>query len=331
MRKLSIGIYFLVCSFIQLSAQEKITVVSSASMLYDMVENIAGDAIVNELIVPIGGDPHLYEPTPRDAQKISKADLIFVNGLTFEGWIIELIENSGTSASLDTVTNKVTPMGSTVYKDSYDPHAWMDVSNGLKYITSIKNSLVRVDPKNKELYEKNYKTYYEELEELDAYIMKRIQEIPKEKRVLITTHDAFSYYGKRYGLELEAVVGISTEAEAQTSDIQRIIKAIESSGVPAIFIESTIDPKLMKQIAKDNKVSIGGELYADSIGGKDSEGNSYYNMLKHNTDAIVSALSGKGNMSIKEDQSGSSKTLYITLASIFLLGMLLLIFKLNKS
>jgi len=315
----------------QLFAQDKIKVVSSASMIYDMVKNITGDAAENELIVPIGGDTHLYEPTPRDAQKVTKADIVFVNGLTFEGWIIELIKNSGTEAILDTVTNMITPLGSQVYKDSYDPHAWMDVSNGLKYITSIKNSLVKVDPANAEVYEKNYKAYYKKLEELDAYIIKRMQEIPKDKRVLITTHDAFSYYGKKYGLELEAIVGISTEAEAQTSDIQRIMKAIKTSNVPAIFIESTIDPKQMKQIAKDNNVKIGGELFADSIGGEDTDANSYYDMLKHNTDAIVNALSGGALSEVKVDQSGSSMKTYLVIGAIFLLGLLFVIFKLNKS
>lgn len=315
----------------QVFAQDKIKVLSSASMIYDMVKNITGDVAENELIVPIGGDPHLYEPTPRDAQKVTKADIVFVNGLTFEGWIIELIKNSGTEAILDTVTNMITPLGSQVYENSFDPHAWMDVSNGLKYITSIKNSLVKVDPANAEVYEKNYKAYYKKLEELDTYIIKRIQEIPKDKRVLITTHDAFSYYGKKYGLELEAIVGISTEAEAQTSDIQRIIKSINTSKVPAIFIESTIDPKQMKQIAKDNNVKIGGELFADSIGGEDTDANSYYDMLKHNTDAIVNALSGGSLSEIKEDESGSSMTTYLVIGGIFLLGLLFLIFKLNKS
>jgi len=327
-----LSLLFIIILSVNTHAQEaKLKVLSSASMIHDMVKNIGGDAIENKLIVPIGGDPHLYEPTPRDAQKVSAADLIFVNGLTFEGWIIELIKNSGTKATLDTVTNQIKPIGSTVYENSYDPHAWMDVSKGLKYITSIKNSLVKHDPKNAALYESNYKAYYNKLEELDKYITRRIQEIPSDKRVLITTHDAFSYYGKKYGLRLEAIVGISTEAEAQTSDIQRIIKSIKDSGVPAIFIESTIDPKQMKQIAKDNKVTIGGELFADSIGGEDTNANSYYDMLKHNTDVIVSALKGENNGQIKEDKSGSSINAYLILGAIFLLGLLFLIFRLNKS
>lgn len=329
MKNILLAILLVAC-FCNIKAQEKITVVSSATMIHDMVKNITGDAVINEVIVPIGGDPHLYEPTPKDAQLISKADLIFVNGLTFEGWIIELIENSGTKAQMDTVTNGIKPLGSQIYKNSFDPHAWMDVSLGLKYVSNIKNSLVEADPKNKDIYIKNYEAYYKKLEELDKYITNRVKEIPKEKRVLITTHDAFSYYGRKYGLELEAIVGISTEAEAQTSDIQRIIKSIKKTGVPAIFVESTINPKQMKQIAKDNNVSIGGELFADSIGDKESGANSYYDMLKKNTDVIVDALS-KGNLTeIKEDNSESSNTLYFVLAGLFLLGFLLLYFKLNK-
>jgi ABC-type Zn uptake system ZnuABC Zn-binding protein ZnuA len=296
-----------------------------------MVKNVAGDAVENKVIVPIGGDPHIYKPTPGDAILIASADQIFINALTFEGWILELIANSGTKAVVDTVTIGIDAIQSSHYKDSYDPHAWMDVSNGLIYVENIKNALTKLDPQNKNLYESNYLSYRNKLIELDKYISRRILEIPEQKRILITSHDAFKYYGKRYGLQLEAIQGISTEAQAQTSDIMRINSIIKKTGIPAIFIESTINPKLIKQLAKDNNVVIGGELFADSIGGKDSEADSYIGMLKHNTDVIVEALKGQSIQTSKDKSEGQSNVmLYTILASIFIFTLLGLMYKLNK-
>ncbi|RMF32247.1 MAG: LPXTG cell wall anchor domain-containing protein, partial [Bacteroidetes bacterium] len=176
-------------------------------------------------------------------------------------------------------------------KNATDPHAWMDARNGLIYIENIKNALIELDPDNREVYEFNYGVYRQQLEDLDRYIEEQIQRIPPKQRILITSHDAFHYYGKRYGLRLESILGISTDAEAQTSDIVRLNRVIRENQVPAVFIESTVNPKLLEQIAHDNNVAIGGKLYSDSIGGPDSPAPSYYDMLKYNTDTIVEALS----------------------------------------
>lgn len=315
-------------------AQDKKVVVSSASMIWDMVKNIAGDKIENKLIVPIGGDPHIYDPNPADAQKVAGADLIFVNGLTFEGWINELIENSGTKAKTITVTQGITPISSSVYDNAYDPHAWMDVSLALTYIKNIKDGLVEVDPINADFYNSNYTNYKSRLEDLDAYIIKRIKEIPEAKRLLVTSHDAFSYYGRKYGLRVEGVIGISTESEAQTSDMVRVQKAIKESGVPAIFVETTINPQLLKQIAKDNDVFIGGALFADSIGDKGSGGNSYYDMLKSNTDVIVNALTNTVSKETTTSHTGEATSsgwmAYGILALVLILGLIFLIMKMNK-
>ena len=311
------------------SQGDKPIVLSSASMIWDMAKNIGGDKVKHQLIVPIGGDPHLYEPTPGDARKVENADLIFVNGLTFEGWIIELIENSGTRAELDTVTNGIKAISSDTYKDSFDPHAWMDINNAFIYIDNIRKSLTELDPDNADYYRSNYEKYREKLDSLDQYIRERVAEIPEEKRVLITSHDAFKYYGKRYGLRLEAIVGISTEAEAQTSDIVRINKTIAETGVPAIFIESTINPKLIRQIAKDNNIVIGGKLYADSIGDEDSPAPSYYDMLKHNTDTIVNALSGSSAGEEEAEERGGT-LIYLVIGVLLVAGLWLVIRQMNK-
>ncbi len=326
---------------ITLMAQnEKPLVVASASMIADMTQSVGGDHIDVEMIVPIGGDPHLHEPTPSDARLVTQADLILINGLTFEGWINELIENSGTSAQTVTVTEGVRVLRSQTYENSADPHAWMDAANGIIYARNIKDALIKLDPDNEKAYQGNYLAYVEELSILDQEILSSMQTIPEEKRVLITSHDAFQYYGNKYGIKLEAIMGISTEAEAQTSDIIRVNKAIRDQNIPAIFVESTINPKLIEQLAHDNGITIGGKLYADSLGDKDSPASTYIDMLRYNTQTIVSALKQEVGDSIahshNDDHSnhnggGKSQRSFIwILAGLMLLGLALLIYRLNK-
>jgi ABC-type Zn uptake system ZnuABC Zn-binding protein ZnuA len=289
-----------------LAQDEKPLVVSTASIFADMAQLIGGDEVRIESVVPIGGDPHTYEPTPSDAQLIASADLILKNGLTFEGWLSELIENSGTKADVKLITEGITPIGSQTYANSSDPHAWMDASNGLKYIENIKDALVKLRPELKEQFEFNYGVYRQQIEDMDTYIQTEINKIPAAQRVLITSHDAFQYYGRRYGLRLESVLGTSTDAQVQTSDMKRLVQVIKETGVPAVFVESTINPKLLEQLAEDNGVSIGGQLYSDSIGDKDSPAPSYLDMLKHNTNTIVKALSAKKKAAVTEHQEEDS-------------------------
>ncbi len=311
-------------------AQDKKLVVATASMMGDMAENIAGGEVIVKTIVPIGGDPHLYEPTPKDAQLANQADLVLKNGLTFEGWLNDLIANSGTKAKTVRVTEGINPIESAAYKNSADPHAWMDASLGLVYIKNIKDALVELAPEHKETFEFNYGVYKKQLEDLDHYIIDQIQTIPAAQRVLITSHDAFQYYGRKYGIRLEAILGTSTDAEVQTSDIMRLNKVIQSSKVPAVFIESTINPKLLEQLAKDNDIKVGGQLYADSIGDKDSPAPSYIDMLKYNTDVIVKALSeqhvSKADASIgyeSQQEEGTNWMLWGAIGALMLGGFLL--------
>ena len=309
----------------------QIKVVASASMFHDMTENIAGDLIDLKSIVPIGSDPHLYEPIPKDAQAVSEADLILVNGLTFEGWINELIENSGTKAKVITITEGIDVVGSLDYEDSFDPHAWMSARNGLVYIDNITKALIEADPSNESQYLENARSYSERIKTLDSYIRTAIESIPRDQRVLVTSHDAFQYYGQEYGLKLEAIMGISTESDAQTSDLIRVTEAIGKFNVPAIFVESTINPAMMQQIAKDNKVEIGGELYADSLGEPEGEAGTYYDMLKHNTDIIVAGLKKPmSTVSESNPEKESNFLSYALIAALLLAGFLFVVYKMNK-
>jgi len=326
-------ILFCLCMFqLQLMAQDKLKVVTTASIFKDMTANIAQDKIELSSIVPVGGDPHLHEPIPRDAQIVQAADLVLINGLTFEGWINELIANSGTKASVHTITEGIVPVSSLVYKDATDPHAWMSAKNGLIYIDNILSALVAADPANSDFYTKNAEAYKSELEALHNYIQVGVNSIPRKNRVLITSHDAFQYYGRAYGLKLEAIMGISTESDAQTSDIIRVNDAIKKYEVPAIFIESTINPAMIKQVAEDNDIIIGGELFADSLGDENSEGATYIKMLRHNTDVIVKALRdgtvAKGHDHHNEKKEGNLLT-YLIVGGLLLAGMLLVIWKIK--
>ena len=331
MKYINTIVLLLITSMVALS-QAKIKVVSSASIFQDMAMNIGGDKIEAFTIVPIGGDPHLYEPKPSDAQLVKSADIILVNGLTFEGWINKLIKNSGSAAKVYTITEGVNVLKSDKYKNAADPHAWMDASNGLKYIENIKDALIATDPKNTDYYNENYKKYRVEISNLDEYIAREIKKIPEEKRMLVTSHDAFAYYGRRYGVRLNALKGISTEAETQTKDMVRVSNAIRESQVPAIFIESTINPQVIQQIARDNNVQIGGELFADSIGAEDSEGPTYLTMLKHNTDVIVKALSQNTMTATKidSDRSSSGWLIYLIVGLVMLAALAFAITKFNK-
>jgi ABC-type Zn uptake system ZnuABC Zn-binding protein ZnuA len=320
-------------SALTLSAQEsRPLVVATASMFADMAEVIGGNLIEVRTIVPIGGDPHSYEPTPGDARLVARADLILRNGLTFEGWIRELIENSGTAADIVLITAGIEVIESETYANSADPHAWMSAANGLIYIRNIRDALTTILPEYAEEFDFNYRLYAEQIKTLDEEIAAQIQALPPAKRVLITSHDAFRYYGKRYGIRVEAVLGTSTDADVQTSDIRRLNRVLEESEVPAVFIESTVNPKVLQQIARDNGVVIGGSLYADSLGDPDSPGGTYLKMLRHNTRVIVGGLSRERGTSAPELAESNHQERFWLFGFIGLLmlgSFFFMVFKLN--
>lgn len=321
------------CLTSSLIAQQKLRVVASASMIQDIASQVIGNNHNIEVIVPIGGDPHIHEPTPSNVRLVAGADLILINGLTFEGWINELIHNSGTKGAVVTVSEGIDVLTSQAYHNSADPHAWMDVSNAVIYARNIRDAIKKLDPDKGTLYDDNYARYEQELLNLDTEIKAAIETIPPAKRVLITSHDAFQYYGRRYGIRLEAIMGVSTEAEAQTADIVRVSRAIRESQVPAIFIESTINPKMVQQLAKDNEVNIGGKLYADSLGDKDSPAATYIGMLRYNTHTIVSALRGEiSNTTSHSDHSAGDTnwSLLAVISAVLIIGTIAAVYKLNQ-
>lgn len=316
----------LCCCALPLTAQSQYRVVATASIFADMAEQIAGGTVEVLSVVPVGGDPHTYDPTPGDMQLLRSADLILRNGLTFEGWLDRLIQNSGSAARVVTITEGIEPIRSERYNNATDPHAWMDARHGLQYIENIKNALIELDPDNQQQYEFNYGVYRQQLVDLDKEIQALIDSIPEQQRILITSHDAFQYFGQRYGIRLEAVLGTSTDADVQTSDIARLTRVIQTEQVPAIFIESTINPRLLQQLARDNKVRIGGELYSDSLGPKGSPASTYYDMLRHNARTISQALR---NAEARETmpQQGNGLWLWLALGALLFSGLGLVLWR----
>ncbi len=314
-----LSLLFMILFFMSSSIKaqsDDLQIVATTSFIKDLTQNIAGDKHQVVSLMPTGGDPHIYDPVPQDAKTLADADLILKNGLLLEGWLDKLINNSGTKGKIVSVSDGVDAIKNEAYHGAPDPHAWMSIPNAIIYINNITQALIEVDSINEAYYRENFQRYKKELEELDQYIFDEISRIPEEHRLLLTSHDAFRYYGNRYGLEVNSILGTSTDADVRIEDINKLIGVIEESGVPCIFIESTINPKLMEQIAQDNTIVIGGKLFADSLGDEFSGADSYYNMIMQNTDRIVAGLMGESSV------AGMQQDFLIFIIVIFLLFIL---------
>lgn len=276
------------------SQSDKPQVLATTTFIADIAKNVAGDAVRVESILSVGGDPHLYEPVPGDARKIAQCEMVLVNGLTLEGWMQELIANSGTKAEVVVISRGVVPISDPAHHNATDPHAWMQAANGILYAQNIAEALSTRYPEHAQDFAKNLERYQAMLDSVDRYIKAKIQTIPERHRILVTSHDAFHYYGNRYGIRVESILGTTTDAEVQIKDIDHLMKVIEDNELPAIFVESTINPKLLEQIARDKDIIIGGKLYADALGPAGSGAETYAKMIAHNTDVIVAGLTSEG-------------------------------------
>lgn len=270
--------------------QDRPQIIATTTFIADIAKNVAGDAIRVESLLPVGSDPHLYEPVPGDARKIAQAEVVLMNGLTLEGWMQELIDNSGTKADIVIISRGVASITDPAHHNATDPHAWMSAANGITYAQNIAQALTTRYPEHTATIQQNLERYQRELEEADRYIKAQIARIAPKHRILVTSHDAFRYYGNRYGIRVESILGTTTDAEVQIKDIDHLMKVIEENELPAIFVESTINPKLLEQIARDKKIMIGGKLYADALGPAGSGAETYTKMIMHNTDVIVGGL-----------------------------------------
>ncbi|HAY34421.1 MAG TPA: zinc ABC transporter substrate-binding protein [Ignavibacteria bacterium] len=269
---------------------KKITAVSSINIISDIVKNIGGDKVESFSICGVGVDPHTYHAKPSDPRLISKSNIVFINGFNLEHWIEEMISSAGSEVKKVTVSEGITPITDEKGFGDPDPHAWFDVKYAKIYAENIAKGLSEADPKNADYYNENLKKYLTELDNLDNWIKDEIQKIPEEQRILITSHDAFRYFGKAYGMEVKGLQGISTEAKVRTEDFKNIIDLIKSKKIKSVFVETSVNPKLLEQISQETGVVVGGTLFSDSIGNEGTPEGSYTGAVKFNVNTIVNSL-----------------------------------------
>lgn len=279
----------------------KPVIVASTTQIADFARQVAGDqALVKSILAP-GADPHTYNVTPDDVQIVLGADLCIENGLHLEGknWMSTLAKDA--QKTLITATDGIQALSISQGGQSIpDPHAWLSPKNVVVYVNNITRGIIALDPGNKAFYRARAKLFLQQLRVLDAWIREQINAVSPQQRILVTTHDAFNYFCREYRLNEKndflsiAPVGWSTGAEVGAGITperrRKVIESIKASGAPAIFVETTINPKQIREIAKETGVKIGGELYSDSIGPEGSAAETYIGMMRENTLLIVNSL-----------------------------------------
>jgi zinc/manganese transport system substrate-binding protein len=272
-------------------AAETISVVASFSILGDIVGHIGGDRVKVDALVGPEEDAHVFDPAPQDAARIATAKLVVINGLGFEGWMDRLIKASGGAPKLAVASEGIVSHQATIDgRERIDPHAWQDVSNVRIYAQNIVDALITIDPEGDSVYRGNLARFDSELMALDVEIRAAITAIPAERRKIVTTHDAFGYFARAYGVEMLAPQGISTEAEASAKDVARIIQLVKSEKIPAVFLENVSDPRLAERIASESGARIGGKLYSDALSKENAPAGTYIAMMKANIREITKAL-----------------------------------------
>ncbi|MBV9427731.1 MAG: metal ABC transporter substrate-binding protein [Bradyrhizobiaceae bacterium] len=270
--------------------------VASTSILADFVRNVGGDRIDVKALVGPNGDAHVYSPTPGDAKEIAEAAIVFVNGLGLEGWLPRLITASGTKAPVVVVTTGVPPrkMPDEEHpgRSVTDPHAWQSIADAKIYVANVRDGLVAADPTGKAAYEANAQSYLAKLDAVENEVRTVIAAIPAERRKIITTHDAFGYFGAAYGISFIAPEGVSTDSEPSAKDVARIIRQIRKQKIPAVFLENVSDPRLIEQIARETGAAIGGKLYSDALSEPAGPAATYIDMMRHNVHEFAKALRG---------------------------------------
>ena len=278
------------------TAADKLKTVASFSILGDMVREVGGDRIELVTLVGPNGDAHVFSPTPADAKRLGTADIFFVNGLGFEGWIDRLEKSSGFAGKVVTAAQGVKPRAMVEDEGGKpetitDPHAWQDLDNGKLYVANIRDGLIAADPDGKAVYEANAAKYLDEIAKEEIAVKQAVATLPEQRRKIITSHDAFGYFGAAYGFEIIAPEGVSTESEASAQDVAKIIRQIKKEKIPAVFLENVTDHRLLDQIARETGAKIGGTLYSDALSGPDGPAPTYLDMFRHNIGTLAAALS----------------------------------------
>ena len=270
------------------AAAAPLQVVASFSILGDMVREVAGDAAQVSTLVGPDGDAHVYEPTPADAKRLSQADLVFVNGLRFEGWIDRLVRAAGTKRAVIVASKGVKPRQ---LEGAPDPHAWQSLANARLYVENIRVALVSAMPTQAAALNSRAAAYVKRIDALDQAAQARFAAVPVAERRVITTHDAFGYFGQAFNVSFSAPQKWSTEAEPSAADVARVIRQIKAQKARALFIENMTDRRMLDRIGQETGVLVGGTLYADALSAPGTAGDTYLRMYAHNVESIAAALS----------------------------------------
>ncbi|WP_018904981.1 metal ABC transporter substrate-binding protein [Variovorax paradoxus] len=274
----------------QSTAPRPLRVVASFSILADMAREIGGSAVEVAALVGPDSDAHVFQPSPADARRLANAELVVVNGLAFEGWMDRLVRSSGYRGPVVVASDgvPVRRMGR-----APDPHAWQDLANAQRYAANLRDAMARARPAFAAEIGRRCASYIERLQALDREIRARFDAMPREHRRVISSHDAFGYFGAAYGIEFLAPQGMNTDSEASAASVARLIGQIRREDVRAVFVENISDPRLVQRIAREGGVTVGGRLYSDALSAPGTEADTYLKLFAHNATTIASALSAK--------------------------------------
>jgi zinc/manganese transport system substrate-binding protein len=281
---------------------QPVRVVATFSVLADMVKNVGSDSVSVTTLVGPDADIHLYQPTPADARAVAEARLVVSNGLGLEGWLDRLLSTADFKGKVATAADGVKTLtmededqgrassGGGEMKLVTDPHAWQDLRNGQVYVANIVKALSQIDPAHADAYKRSGDTYRQQLGELDKKVRAEFAVIPRSKRRVITTHDAFQYFGKAYGIEFIAPVGVSTESEPSAGGVAQFIEQVKRERVKALFLENVTNPRFMAQLAKEVGAELGPSLYSDALSRSDEPASTYAKMFEYNTGALKAGM-----------------------------------------
>ncbi len=275
-------------------ASKKLQVVCTTTMITDVAQAIAGDLAEVRGIMRAGEDPHVYDVRPRDVQLLASGQLILMNGLHLEATLAHVVEHNAKGKVVHLAeTPQIVPLESEQTRGAPDPHCWFNVQYFRVYAERARDALIEADSKNAETYRKRADSYLKELDTLHEWVKQQIASIPRERRAMVTSHDAFQYFGRTYFIDVFAVIGISTEQQPKPQDIARLESIVRERGVKALFIETSVSKTLndiVAKVAESTGAKIGGTLYSDSLGDPGTPAGTYLGMMKHNVATVVEAL-----------------------------------------
>jgi manganese/zinc/iron transport system substrate-binding protein len=280
-------------------SDKTIEVVCTTTMITDLVRNIGGERVNVQGLMGPGIDPHLYKASEGDVSRMSRADVIVYNGLHLEGKMTEIFKQMQQRKKTFAVTEGVDEsrlLSPPEFEGAHDPHIWFDVSLWMEAAEYVKQSFIELDPEHGDVYERNADAYIQKINELHAFIKEEVQKVPQDKRVIITAHDAFNYFGSAYGFDVRGLQGISTAAEAGTADVKELAEFIVEKQIPAIFVETSVPERYIEALqeavrSRGFDVKIGGSLFSDALGSPDTPEGSYLGMVSYNVRTIVQSLS----------------------------------------